>query len=78
VIKVIHAHGALRTICILDKFFNKGPRYPIRIFADIQPSDSTVQRLKNINPLVDLQVIVNEEEWKQLPEELSQEERVYS
>jgi len=75
VIKLIHAHGALRTICILDKFFNNGPRYPIRIFADVQPANSTVERLKSINPLVDLQVIVNEEQWKQLPEELSPEER---
>ena len=78
VVKVQHAHEALLSICILNSFFNHGPQYPIRIFADEAPtSNTTLQQLQRINPLVDLQVVVDEEQrWKQLPPELSETERV--
>ena len=77
VLKVQDVHEALLSLCILDKFFNHGPKYAIRIFADEAPtSNTTVQDLQSINPLVDLQVVVDEEQrWKQLPPELSETER---
>jgi hypothetical protein len=77
VVKVQHAHEALQSLCILDKFFNHGPQYAIRIFADEPPtSNATLYELYNINPLVDLQLIVDEEQnYKKLPPELSESER---
>jgi hypothetical protein len=77
VLKVQHAHEALLSLCVLNTFFNHGPQYPIRIFADEEPtSNTTVPDLQGINPLVDLQVVVDKEQrWKRLPPELSESER---
>jgi hypothetical protein len=74
VMKVGHAHEALRSLCILDKFFNHGPRYAIRIFADDPPtSNETLDYLQKINPLVDLQFFADKEQnFKQLPPEFSE------
>ena len=77
VMKVQHVHEALRSVCILDRFFNHERQYAIRIFADEVPTSETiVQELQRINPFVDLQVIVDyEQRSKQLPAELSEVER---
>ena len=77
VLKVQHAHEALLSLCVLNTFFNHGPQYPIRIFADEEPaSNTTIPDLQGINPLVDLQVVVDKEQrWKRLPPELSESER---
>jgi len=75
VMKSGRVHEVQKTICLLDKFFNKGPKYAIRIFADEIVSETTMEELRRINPLVDIQVIVDEEKWKQLPDELSPDER---
>lgn len=73
VFKVRHPVEALRSLCILDRFFNHGPKYPIRVFSDQPVSNTTIEQLNNINPLVDVQVIVDEKEkWRQLPPELSE------
>jgi len=76
--KTGRVHEVFRTICHLDKFFDNGPKYAIRIYAEEIVSETTMEELRRINPppLVDIQVIVDKEEkWKQLPDELSPDER---
>ena len=77
VMKVQHVHEVLRSVCILDLFFNHERKYAIRIFADEVPTSETiVQELQRINPFVDLQVILDHEQRsKQFPRELSEVEQ---
>lgn len=49
VLKVKDAHHALKTLCILDLFFNQRAQYPIRIFSDKPVTRQTLIDLKRIN-----------------------------
>lgn len=72
VVKVTEADQALQSLCILDRFFNQGPKYPIRVFVDRPTSNDTLHKLAKINPHVDLQVFIDtEERWMQFPPELN-------
>ena len=63
VLKVQHAHDALLSLCLLNTFFNHWPKYVIRIFAEEIPiSNTTVQKLQGIYPLVvSTQIVVDAE-----------------
>ena len=71
VMKVSRAEHATKTLCTLNRFFNSGPRYPIRLFVDYEYTNKTLKALETYTNGADLQIIVDTVSWRQLPPELN-------
>lgn len=79
VMKVMRAEHAARTICLLNRFFlSTDPKhqYPIRIFADYDYTNETMNMLKTHANGADLEIIVDTVSWTKLPPTLNETERV--
>jgi len=71
VLKVMRAQHATQALCFLTHFFNNGPKYPVRIFADYNYTNETIIQLEAVSGGADVQVIVNTASWKQFPPTLN-------
>jgi len=76
VIKVMRAEHATKAICLLNRFLNEGPKYPIRIFADYEFTNETMDALQTHANGADLDIIVDTVSWRKLPSTLNETERM--
>lgn len=75
VIKVTKLQQACRTLCTLTRFLNSQTNYPIRVFVEQPYTESVLTEVLSYVGNADLRVTVDSERWKQLPPELTEEER---
>eukprot|EP00928_Gymnodinium_smaydae_P010927 TRINITY_DN14115_c0_g2_i1.p1 TRINITY_DN14115_c0_g2~~TRINITY_DN14115_c0_g2_i1.p1 ORF type:complete len:441 (-),score=103.94 TRINITY_DN14115_c0_g2_i1:10-1332(-) len=75
---VYKVHDALevsKSLCALSNFFNAAARYAVRVFADTDKAKASAELRRIAGEGVDLQVVVDDESWHQLPSFLTGEEK---